>query len=60
MSLKRWFRCPIESIREYVAKVVSGYRMKVVARKHGFSSSSLRKWLCHYRDEVDVAIAKKH
>ncbi|MWC27602.1 transposase [Paenibacillus sp. MMS18-CY102] len=40
--------------------MVSGYRMKVVARKHGFSSSSLRKWLCHYRDEVDVAIAKKH
>jgi|SRR5690625_1659414 len=57
--MKRRFRCPVEAKKEFVAEVLSGLRVDVVARRHGMHPNTLRNWVRQYRDEVDDIMAKK-
>lgn len=54
------FHCPVEAKKEYVAEVLSGYRVDVVARRYGMAPKTLREWVRQYRDEVDDIMAKKN
>ncbi|MFD0698739.1 transposase [Paenibacillus sp. GCM10027628] len=58
--MKRRFRCPIQTKKEFVAEVLSGYRTEVVARKHGMAPKTLSNWVRQYQDEVDDLMTKKH
>lgn len=55
----RRFRCSVEAKKEFVAEVLSGLRVDVVARRHGMHPNTLRIWVRQYRDEVDDIMAKK-
>lgn len=57
--MKRRFRCPVETKRELVAEVLSGYRTEHVARQHGMSPRTLSNWVRQYQDEVDAIMVKK-
>jgi transposase-like protein len=58
--MKRRFRCPIQTKKEFVAEVLTGgYRTEVVARRHGMSPKTLREWVRQYQDEVDDLMVKK-
>lgn len=57
--MKRRFRCPMATKMEFVAEVLSGYRIEVVARQHGFSPKTLSTWVRQYQDEVDDILARK-
>jgi len=57
--MKRRFRCPVETKRELVVEVLSGYRTEVVARQHGMSPDTLSRWVRQYQDEVGDLMAKK-
>lgn len=57
--MKRRFRCPIETKKEYVAEVLAGYRTEFVARRYGISPRTLSTWVHQYQDEVDVIMVKK-
>jgi transposase-like protein len=57
--MKRRFRCPVATKKEFVAQVVAGYRIEAVARQHGLSPKTLGNWVREYRDEVDEVMAKK-
>lgn len=57
--MKRRFRCSVEAKKEFVAEVLSGYRIDVVARRHGMHPETLRNWVRQYQDEVDDLMAKK-
>lgn len=57
--MKRRFRCPIETKKEFVVEVLSGYRVEVVARQHGLSPKTLANWVRQYQDEVDDLMVKK-
>ncbi|MFF2890838.1 transposase [Paenibacillus sp. NPDC057967] len=57
--MKRRFRCPIQTKKEFVVEVLSGYRTEVVARQHGVSPATLSKWVRQYQDEVGDLMVKK-
>lgn len=57
--MKRRFRCPVQAKKEYVAEVLAGYRVEVVARRVGLAPKTLSNWVRQYRDEVDDIMAKK-
>lgn len=57
--MKRRFRCPVETKKELVAEVLSGYRTEFVARRHGVNPSTLGNWVRQYRDEVDDIMERK-
>lgn len=57
--MKRRFRCPIQTKKELVVEVLSGYRTEVVARQHGMSPKTLSNWVRQYQDEVDDLMVKK-
>jgi transposase-like protein len=57
--MKRRFRCPVETKRELVAEVLSGYRTEYVARRFGMSPKTLSNWVRQYQDEVDAIMVKK-
>jgi transposase-like protein len=57
--MKRRFRCPVEAKKEFVVEVLSGYRIDVVARKHGMSPRTLSDWVRQYQDEVGDLMVKK-
>lgn len=57
--MKRRFRCSVAAKKEYVAEVLThGYRIDVVARRHGMAPETLRNWVRQYQDEVDDLMAK--
>jgi transposase-like protein len=57
--MKRRFRCPVETKKEFVAEVLMGYRTEVVARRHGLSPKTLSDWVRQYRDEVGDIMERK-
>lgn len=57
--MKRRYRCPIQTKKELVVEVLSGYRTEVVARQHGMSPKTLSRWVRQYQDEVDDLMVKK-
>ncbi|MNI23255.1 Transposase [compost metagenome] len=57
--MKRRFYCPIETKKEFVVEVLSGYRTEAVARKYGLSPKTLGNWVRQYQDEVDDLMVKK-
>lgn len=58
--MKRRFRCPVQAKKEYVAEVLAGgYRIDVIARRHGMSPKTLREWVRQYQDEVSDLMTKK-
>lgn len=57
--MKRRFRCPVQTKKEFVVEVLSGYRVEAVARQHGLSPKTLGNWVRQYQDEVDELMVKK-
>ena len=57
--MKRRFRCPIQSKKELVVEVLSGFRTEVVARRYGMSPRTLSGWVREYQDEVGDLMVKK-
>lgn len=57
--MKRRFRCPVQTKKELVAEVLAGYRIEVVAKKHGMAPKTLSNWVRQYQDEVDDLMAKR-
>lgn len=57
--MKRRFYCPTDAKKEYVAEVLAGYRIEVVARRHGIVPSTLSRWVRQYQDEVDDIMARR-
>lgn len=57
--MKRRFRCPIQTKKELVVEVLSGFRTEVVARRHGMSPRTLSGWVREYQDEVGDLMVKK-
>ena len=58
-SVKRRFKCPVETKKELVAEVMLGYRIEFVARKYGMAPKTLRNWVRQYQEEVDAIMVKK-